>query len=53
MCVVDSFRQKSKELVYTAVSLDRLTSSLLSLDQIKAMTDEMIEAQQQWLPELH
>ncbi len=53
LCVVDSFRQKSRELVYTAVSLDRLTSSLLSLDQIKAMTDEMIEAQQQWLPELH
>jgi len=34
------------------VSLDRLTSSLLDLDQIRAMTDEMIAAQQQWLPEL-
>jgi len=52
-CVVESYRQRSKKLVYAAVSLDRLTSSLLTLDQIRAMCDEMIEAQQQWLPELH
>jgi alpha-galactosidase len=51
-CVVEAYRQRSKDLVYTAVSLDRLTSSLLDLDQIRAMTDEMIAAQQQWLPEL-
>src|SRR3954463_16384469 len=51
-CVVEAYRQRSKDLVYTAVSLDRLTSSLLGLDEIRAMTDEMIAAQQQWLPEL-
>jgi alpha-galactosidase len=51
-CVVEAYRQGSKDLVYTAVSLDRLTSSLLDLDQIRAMTDEMFAAQQQWLPEL-
>ena len=50
-CVVEAYRQGSKDLVYTAVSLDRLTSSLLDLDQIRAMTDEMFAAQQQWLPE--
>jgi alpha-galactosidase len=53
LCVVDAYRLLSRDLVYTAVSLDRLTSSLLSLDQMRAMTDEMIDAQQQWLPELH
>jgi alpha-galactosidase len=53
MCVVDAYHQKSRDLVYTAVSLDRLTGSLLSLDQIRAMTDEMIETQARWLPELH
>lgn len=52
-CVVDAYRLRSRDLLYTAVSLDRLTSSLLSLEQIRAMTDEMITAQQQWLPELH
>jgi alpha-galactosidase len=51
-CVVEAYRQRSKDLVYTAVSLDRLTSSLLGLDEIRDMTDEMIAAQQQWLPEL-
>ena len=51
-CVVEAYRQRSKDLVYTAVSLDRLTSSMLDLDQIRAMTDEMFAAQQQWLPEL-
>lgn len=51
-CVVEAYRQRSRELVYAAVSLDRLTSSLLSLDQIRAMCDDMIEAQSQWLPEL-
>jgi alpha-galactosidase len=51
-CVVDAYRQRSRELVHVAVSLDRLTSSLLSLDQMRAMTDEMIAAQQHWLPEL-
>jgi len=52
-CVVESYRQRSRDLVYTAVSLDRLTSSLLTLDQIREMSGEMIEAQQRWLPELH
>jgi alpha-galactosidase len=51
-CVVEAYRQRSKDLLYTAVSLDRLTGSLLGLDQIRAMSDEMIAAQQQWLPEL-
>jgi alpha-galactosidase len=51
-CVVESYRQRSRDLVYTAVSLDRLTNSLLTLDQIREMSDEMIEAQQRWLPEL-
>ncbi len=51
-CVVDAYRHRSRELVHAAVSLDRLTSSLLSLDQMRAMTDELIAAQQQWLPEL-
>jgi alpha-galactosidase len=34
------------------VSLDRLTSSLLGLDQIRSMVEEMVEAQRAWLPEL-
>jgi alpha-galactosidase len=52
LAVVEAYRSRSRELVRTAVSLDRLTSSLLSLEQIRSMTDEMFEAQRQWLPEM-
>jgi alpha-galactosidase len=51
-CVVEAYRRRSKDLVTTAVSLDRLTSSLLGLDQIRSMVEEMVEAQRAWLPEL-
>jgi alpha-galactosidase len=49
-CVVEAFRNRSRDLVVAAVSLDRLTGSLLSLDQIAAMTDELFDAEQRWLP---
>jgi alpha-galactosidase len=52
LAVVEAYRNRSRELVRTAVSLDRLTSALLSLDQIRSMTDEMLAAQRQWLPEM-
>jgi alpha-galactosidase len=51
-CVVEAYRSSSKDLVYAAMSVDRLTGSLLNLDQIKAMTDEMFAAEEQWLPVL-
>jgi alpha-galactosidase len=51
-CVVEAFRSRSRELVYAAVSLDRLTSSLLDLDEIRRMTDELFAAEERWLPEL-
>ena len=51
--VVEAYRQRSRDLLYAAVSLDRLTGSLLSLDEIRRMCDEMIDAQRPWLPELH
>jgi alpha-galactosidase len=39
------------ENIYHAVALDPLTSSLLTLSDIRAMVDEMLEAEVQWLPE--
>jgi alpha-galactosidase len=43
----------SREHVYHAVMLDPLTGALLTLDQIKALTDEMLAAEAEWLPALH
>jgi alpha-galactosidase len=49
---VEAYRTRSRDLVYAAIAMDRLTGSLLSLDQIRAMTDELIDAERGWLPEL-
>ena len=40
------------EHVYHAVALDPLTSALLTLEQIKSMTNELLEAHAEWLPPL-
>jgi alpha-galactosidase len=42
----------SKEHVYHAIMLDPLTGALLTLDQIRAMTDDLLAAETPWLPEL-
>jgi len=41
-----------KEHVYHAIMLDPLTGALLTLDQIRAMTDELFAAEADYLPEL-
>lgn len=41
----------SVEHVYHAIALDPLTSALLNLEQIKAMTSELLESQAEWLPQ--
>jgi len=41
---------KKKEHVYHAAMLDPHTAAELSLDDIRAMTDELLEAHKQWLP---
>lgn len=42
--------EESRAHVYHAIALDPLTGALLTLDQIRAMTDEMLAAESQWLP---
>jgi alpha-galactosidase len=49
---VEAYRTRSRDLVYAAIAMDRLTGSLLSLDEIRSMTDELIDAERSWLPEL-
>jgi alpha-galactosidase len=38
------------EHVFHAMALDPLTSAVLNLEQIKAMTSELLEAQSAWWP---
>ena len=42
---------QKKEYIYYAAMLDPHTSSELSLDEIKSLCDDLIEAHGNWLPE--
>ncbi len=50
-CAVKAAQSGSKDLVYAAVALDKYTSAVLTLEQIRQMVDEMFEAEAQWLPQ--
>ncbi len=52
LCTLEAYRTGSRDPVYAAVALDRLTGALLSLVEIRAMVDEMFEAERRWLPDL-
>lgn len=40
-----------RDALYQAVMLDPLTGAVLSLPEIRAMVDEMLQAQREWLPQ--
>ena len=44
---------KKREHIYHAALLDPLTASNLTIDEIYSMTDKMIEAHKEFLPEYH
>lgn len=50
--IVEAALMKSKEPACQAVMLDPLTSSLLTLDDIKKMVNEMFDAESQWLDQM-
>ena len=41
---------KKREYIYHAAMMDPLTSSILSIDEIYSMTDELIDAHKNYLP---
>ena len=45
--------KQDKNLIYQAVALDPLAGAVLSLEEVRAMTDEMIDAEKPWLPDFH
>jgi len=42
--------ESDPELVFQAMCLDPLTSTICTLDEIRAMTSELIESHREWLP---
>lgn len=41
---------KKKEYIYYAAMLDPHTSSELTIEEIRSLVDEMLEAHKEWLP---
>jgi alpha-galactosidase len=50
---VEGALENDREKVHQAVKLDPLTGAALTLDEIHAMTEELLEANAEYLPELH
>lgn len=48
---VEAALQKDPEIVFQAMCLDPLTASVCTLDQIRAMTIELLEAHKKFIPE--
>lgn len=53
LLTIEAAATKKKEYIYQAAMLDPHTSSELSIDDIVAMCDDLIEAHKGWLPEYH
>ena len=53
LLTIQAARSRRKDDVYMAAMLDPHTSAELSIDQIRALCDELFEAHRDWLPEYH
>ncbi len=53
LMTIEAARTLKKEHIYQAVMLDPHTASELSIDDIVAMCDDLIEAHGDWLPKFH
>mgnify|MGYP001810737669 FL=1 len=50
---IEAARTRRKDLVYMAALLDPHTAAELSIDDIKHLCDDLIQAHGDWLPEFH
>jgi alpha-galactosidase len=50
MLAAEAALQSDPELLVQAVAMDPLTGAVCTLDEIRSMCAEMLEAQRQWLP---
>ncbi len=53
LLTIEAYRSKKKEDLYMAAYLDPHTSAELSMDDIRAVCDDLIEAHGAWLPKFH
>ena len=53
LLTIQAAQSLKKEDIYMAAMLDPHTSAELSIDDIRALCDDLIEAHKGWLPEYH
>ena len=53
LLTIEAAMTRKKEHIYHAALLDPHTSSELSIDEIVALCDDLIEAHGDWLPSYH
>lgn len=53
LLTIEAALTRKKEYIYQAAFMDPHTSSELSLDDIRSLCDDLIEAHGSWLPEYH
>ena len=53
LITIEAARSKKREHIYHAVMLDPHTAAELSLDDIRSMVDELIDAHGDWLPKFY
>ena len=51
LLTIQAAHSHKKEDLYMAAMMDPHTAAELTMDQIKAMCDEMLEAHKDWMPE--
>lgn len=53
LLTIEAAKTRKKEYIYMAAMLDPHTSAELTLDEIRSMCDDLIEAHGAWLPAFH
>ena len=53
LLTIQAARTRKKEDIYMAAMLDPHTSAELSIDDIRALCDDLIAAHKGWLPAYH
>ncbi len=53
LLAIEAARTRKKEYIYMAAMMDPHAGAELSMDDIKSMCDDLIEAHGDWMPKFH
>jgi alpha-galactosidase/6-phospho-beta-glucosidase family protein len=50
---IEAVQTKNRKLLYQAIGCDPMANMVLTLDKLKAMTDELLEANSEFVADYH